>query len=178
MKPLERLSFWVTLFLILAVLGFIVGAASFRPDARAMPVGVSVVMLVVLVMVMIGEFSPRFAAIFDISLQSVAGEEAKEAEQYEEESPSDEVLIRDVPWGVAGLVFGSLLLFALAVLAFGFLIAVPLYILLFLRLYGGAGWVGSLGLAAGMTAAIYTLSVVLRADLYRGMVFGAGLPPF
>ena len=55
----------------------------------------------------------------------------------------------------------------------GFVVATPLYILLFLRLYGGAGWIGSAALAVGMTFAMVGISWLLRADLYPGILSGA-----
>lgn len=178
MRAFHRLSFYVTLLLMLGVIGAIWGASGFRAEARAVPVGVAVITLVVLLLILIGEFSPRFAAIFEISLESVAGAEGREAEELDPESQPDEVLLRDIPWRIAAIVFGSLIAFAVTILFFGFAVAIPLYVLLFLRLYGGAGWIRSIALAFGMTAVMILLSNVLRADLFRGLAFGAGMPPF
>ncbi|MFN0074444.1 MAG: hypothetical protein ACKVVP_23425, partial [Chloroflexota bacterium] len=88
------------------------------------------------------------------------------------------VLVSEIPWRIVGIVFGSLLLAALGVLALGFLFAIPIYVLLFLRLFGGAAWVGSALLAIGTTASLYALATLARLDLYKGVLFGAIMPPF
>jgi hypothetical protein len=180
----QRLSFWVTLLLILGMVAAIWGAFAFRADARAFPLGVAVITLVVLVIVLVGEFFPTVAGVFEISLEDVAGSEARAAEAMDEERPPERVLLRDVPWGIIGLVFGSLIVFAVGVLLVGFTIAAPIYVLLFLRLYGGAGWVGSTVLAVGVTGVMVALSTLMRVDLFPGVLSipglhdGAPLPPF
>ncbi|HEX3244672.1 MAG TPA: hypothetical protein VHX16_04640, partial [Chloroflexota bacterium] len=60
----------------------------------------------------------------------------------------------------------------------GFLVAIPLYVMLFLRLFGGAGWIGSALLAAGTTASLWALATLARLDMYSGVLFGANVPPF
>jgi hypothetical protein len=177
---LQRLSLWVTIVLIVAMLAAIWGATGFRAEARVFPLGVALITLLVLVVVLVGEFFPRFAALFEMSLEDVAGAEAREAE----EMGPERVLLRDVPWRTIGLVFGSLLVFAASVLLVGFTLSAPIYVLLFLRLYGGAGWLGSLALAIGATGVMLALSALMKVDLYPGVLSlpglkdGAPLPPF
>jgi hypothetical protein len=174
----QRLSLWVTILLIVAMLAAIGGAVGFRAEARAFPLGVAVITLLVLAIVLIGEFVPRVAALFEMSLEDVAGAEAREAEAMDEERPPERVMLRDVPWSTIGLVFGSLVVFTVSVLLVGFTISAPIYVLLFLRLYGGANWFGAAALAAGVTAVMIGLSALMRVDLYPGLLMGAPLPPF
>jgi hypothetical protein len=174
----NRLSFWVTALLILAMVGFIWGAFAFRADARIFPLAIAILTLVLLAITLLGEFFPRITAIFEFSLEGVAGSEAKEAEEFDEDAPPADVMVSDVPWKIVSLVFGTLVLYALGILFLGFAVATPIYLLLFLRLYGGASWIGSGLLAVGMTAAMVFLSSELHSELYPGMLFGAGLPPF
>ncbi|HEY0584450.1 MAG TPA: hypothetical protein VGE94_19865 [Chloroflexota bacterium] len=184
MRVHQRLSFWITLLLILGMVAAIWGAAGFRAEARAFPVGVATLTLVVLVIVLLGEFFPKVAGLFEISLEDVAGSEARAAEDMDDERPAERVLVRDVPWAIIGLVFGSLIVFAVCVLLIGFTIAAPIYVLLFLRLYGGAGWGGSAFLAAAVTGIMIGLSTLMRVDLFPGVLSipglhdGAPLPPF
>ena len=181
---LQRLSLWVTIVLIGAMLAAIWGAAGFRAEARVFPVGVAVITLLVLLIVLVGEFVPRVAALFEMSLEDVAGSEARAAEAMDAERPPERVLLRDVPWRTIGLVFGSLLVFALSVLLLGFTLTAPIYVLLFLRLYGGAGWLGSGLLAVGATGVMLALSALMKIELYPGVLSipglreGTPLPPF
>jgi hypothetical protein len=181
---LQRLSFWVTLGLIVAMVGAIWGAAGFRAEARVFPLAIASITLAVLAIALLGEFFPRIAGLFEITLEDVAGSEARGAEDIDAEQHPERVLLRDVPWRTVGLVFGSLLVFALSVLLIGFTIAAPIYVLLFLRLYGGASWTGSFLLAAGVTGVMLGLSALMKIDLYPGVLTipgfrdGAPLPPF
>jgi hypothetical protein len=75
-------------------------------------------------------------------------------------------------------VFGSLLLLSLLILLAGFFVAVPLFILVFLQLYGEASWKGAVVLAIGSTVAILALSSLIQTPLYSGVLFGAPVPPF
>ena len=178
MMALRRLSLWVTTLLIVAMLAAIWGATGLRAEARAFPIGVAVITLVVLLIVLIGEFVPRIAALFEMSLEDVAGAEARAAEAMDDERPPERVLLSDVPWWTIGLIFGSLVVFTVSVLLVGFTVSAPIYVLLFLRLYGGANWFGAAVLALGVTAVMLGLSGLMRVDLYPGVLRGAPLPPF
>lgn len=177
----RRVSTWVTVLLAGVVLAFVLGSLALQGPARSFPLGTSLATLAGLLLILAGEFSPRVRRLFEIQL---------EVEEIQTGTGSDgllpanqpvleeEVLLGDVPWRLVAMVFGSTLLYSLGVLLAGFTVATPLFVLLFLRLYGGAGWLGAAALAAGTTGAIVALSQVLRADLYAGVLWGAPLPPF
>lgn len=174
-KPFQTISFYATIVLFAFVLLLVVASFSLKADARVWPLTVGVPVLVLLAISLIGEFVPKVEKIFEVSWEGAAIEEGMEGG---ETGGPRKVLVSDIPWRIVGLVFGSLLLAAVGVLAVGFLVAIPIYVLLFLRLFGGASWLGSALLAAGTTASLWGLATLVRLDLYKGIAFGALMPPF
>jgi hypothetical protein len=174
-RPYQTISFYTTIVLFAFVLTLVIASFSLKADARVWPLTIGIPMLVLLAICLIGEFSPRIESMFEVSWEGAAVEEGME--EGEGGGPR-KVLVSDIPWRIVGIVFGSLVLAAVGVLMLGFLVAIPLYVLLFLRLFGGAGWLGSALLAAGTTASLWGLATLVRLDLYRGVAFGAGVPPF
>jgi hypothetical protein len=60
---------------------------------------------------------------------------------------------------------------ALAIYIIGFLISIPLFIMLYLK-RKGSGWLKSIIVAGVTTAFLYlAFEVALRVDLYRGLLF-------
>lgn len=67
--------------------------------------------------------------------------------------------------------FWLLLLVALLYL-FGFLLAIPIFLVLFLRGWAKQGWPQTLGLAAGISLAVYlSFELGFRITLYRGLIW-------
>jgi hypothetical protein len=174
-QPLKTLSFYMTLILFAFVLLLVVASFGLKADARVWPLVVGVPVLVLLLISLIGEFSPKVESLFEVSWEGAAVEEGMEEGQS---GGPRKVLVSEIPWRIVGIVFGSLLLAAVGVLAVGFLVAIPLYVLLFLRLFGGAGWIGAALLAIGTTASLWALAALVRLDMYSGVLFGASVPPF
>ena len=174
-RPYQTLSFYMTILLFAFVLTLVIASFGLKADARVWPLTIGIPVLILLVISLIGEFSSKVETMFEVSWEGAAVEEGME--EGEGGGPR-KVLVSDIPWRLVGIVFGSLLLAAVGVLALGFLVAIPLYVLLFLRLFGGAGWIGSALLAIGTTASLWALATLVRLDLYRGVIFGAGVPPF
>jgi hypothetical protein len=174
-RPYQLISFYVTIVLFAFVLTLVIASFSLKADARVWPLTIGIPVLVLLAISLIGEFSSKVESMFEVSWEGAAVEEGMEEGKT---GGPKKVLVSDIPWRLVGIVFGSLLLAAVGVLMLGFLVAIPLYVLLFLRLFGGAGWIGSALLAAGTTASLWALATLVRLDLYQGVIFGAGVPPF
>ncbi|MFN0073095.1 MAG: hypothetical protein ACKVVP_16545, partial [Chloroflexota bacterium] len=130
-KPFQTISFYATLVLFAFVLLLVVASFSLKADARVWPLTIGIPVLVLLVISLIGEFSPKVESMFEVSWEGAAVEEGME--EGASGGPR-KVLVSEIPWRIVGIVFGSLLLAALGVLALGFLFAIPIYVLLFLRL--------------------------------------------
>ena len=61
--------------------------------------------------------------------------------------------------------------FALAIYLLGFLISIPLFIILYLKRHG-TGWLKSIIIGAVTTAVLYSaFEIALKIDLYRGLLF-------
>lgn len=178
MRPWRGLSFWVSLLMAGWVFSVAVASLGLKPVARDFPLGVALVTLALLLTILAGEFSPRIQALFEVNWEGTDVEDGAEPEATGRAPAGRGVALGDVPWRLVGTVFGSLVAFGLGVLVAGFTVATPLFVLLFLRLYGGASWLGSAALAAGTTASMIGLTQVLRIELYPGILNGAQVPPF
>jgi hypothetical protein len=63
--------------------------------------------------------------------------------------------------------------FVLVTYLFGFLVAIPLLPLSFVRFRGHRGWLKSIAVAATAEASIYVIFVaIMQIDLYRGILLG------
>jgi hypothetical protein len=174
-QAFKTLSFYMTLILFAFVLLLVVASFGLKADARVWPLVVGIPVLILLAISLVGEFSPKVESMFEVTWEGAAVEEGME--EGESGGPR-KVLVSEIPWRIVGIVFGSLLLAAIGTLFLGFLIAIPLYVMLFLRLFGGAGWIGAALLAAGTTASLWALATLARLDMYGGVLFGSNVPPF
>jgi hypothetical protein len=68
--------------------------------------------------------------------------------------------------------------FFVLVFLFGFLIAIPIYLLLFLKLYGNIKWIKAATVALITWGAVYIFfEILLSEELFRGILFSAYVPP-
>ncbi len=189
-KPWQRVSFWVTIALAVFALTIALSSLGLKRDAKALPQLISFPLLVVLGLLLLGEFVPRVQSFFVISWLPTAtpgGEnldltEEQELErelvETEREETGGEVLLRDIPWRLVSLVFVGIVLYGVMVLAAGFIVAGLAFTMVFVKGFGGATWRGAALLGIGTVGTMYALALLLRADLYPGMLFGGKLPPF
>lgn len=71
-------------------------------------------------------------------------------------------------------IWGYLIGFVAVILLFGFWVAIPFFLIAFLRLEAKAGWPSTLSLGLGATAILYGLFVlVLRVSLHEGWLVQA-----
>ena len=146
--------------LLLITVGYLVTAYNYNPDARAVPAGVAWVMLVLVALDLVSR-THTSAGVTLMRWLNPAGDPAnqKDVKRYP-------VLkqIAAVAW-VGG--------FAAALVLIGILYAVPLYVFSSLFFQGRRSLPLCIGVSAAATAMIYLLfAVVLRLELYPGMLFG------
>lgn len=148
--------------LMVAILAAMVGvAAQYPPDSRFMPWVVGIPAIGLLLLQIAFDLHARRRPE-DGDTDSGAGEE-----------PAPGMLRREAAmWGFfVALVAGILL--------FGFLVAVPLFILAFLRVWARASWPLALGLVAAACVILYLVFVQgLNVALHRGFVTEALLERF
>lgn len=90
---------------------------------------------------------------------------------------ADEAAPDVAPWSKAAPVIAWLGAFCVLVLFIGFQLAIPLYMVLFLRRYGGASWPRCALAAFSVWALVFvTLDLLLKRSLFEGVLFGAILP--
>lgn len=90
---------------------------------------------------------------------------------------ADEAAPDVAPWSSAAPVIAWLGAFCVLVLLIGFQLAIPLYMVLFLRRYGGASWPRCLLAAVSVWVLVFvSLGLLLKRSLFEGVLFGGILP--
>jgi hypothetical protein len=148
-----RFNFAFTLIMLAILAGMALVAAQYPPDSRFMPwvVGIPAIALCLLQLGMDLRAARRSGRA---ELRSAA----------EEVDPPGTFRREAAMWGFfLGLVAGILL--------FGFLAAVPVFVLLFLRTWARASWPLALGLVAAASVVLYLVFVQgLNVALHQGFV--------
>lgn len=97
--------------------------------------------------------------------QEVAGKKDAQKKAKKVELSSQELRRREL------MAIGWLLAFLGLIVLTGFLVAIPIFILVFMRLYGREGWRLSLGLAVLLLIFVYMVfEIILGSDLYQGLI--------
>ena len=162
---------WVTVSLLAFILCFLLASLGYSPKERMIPLVIGVPTLLIGLLVLAGEKFPAIMKKFEVSLEDLVSEKASESGAVPAQRPV--ILTREAvgvsAWGT-GLFLGVYLV--------GFYIAIPLFLLLFLRIQGGIPWMKSLLFTVGTWLFIYALfNVLLSEELFTGMLFGAYVPP-
>lgn len=90
-------------------------------------------------------------------------------------APDDSVEV--APWDKAAPVVAWLGVFCVLVLLIGFLLTIPIYMVLFLRSFARLSWTRCAVAAVTVWALVYMgLELVLQRTLFEGVLFGAILP--
>ena len=90
-------------------------------------------------------------------------------------APEDTVEV--APWSKAAPVVAWLGVFCVLVLLIGFLLTIPIYMVVFLRSFAKLSWQRCVVAAVTVWALVYvSLELVLHRTLFEGVLFGAILP--
>ena len=151
-----RFNFAFTLVMLAILAGMVLVAAQYPPDSRFMPwvVGIPAIALCLLQLGM------------DLRAARRPGKAAPHpgAEDLGEGEPPGTLRREAAMWGFFLALVGGILLF-------GFLVAVPLFVLVFLRLWARASWPLALGLVAAASVVLYLVFVKgLNVALHQGFV--------
>ena len=165
-------SFFVTIVLLIFLLIFLGLALSYGPKERLIPLGVLVPCIVLAVILLLGEKYPKLIKLFDLKSNMLT--------QTHFKKPSDaENTTKPIGWDnkILSICLWSTGFFVLVFL-FGFLIAIPIYLLLFLKLYGNIKWIKAATVALITWGAVYIFfEILLSEELFRGILFSAYVPP-
>ena len=148
--PLGRI-FLSALFLAIAVLLFVL-TLSLGPTARLVPVAVVVPTIILLLLQLCFDLFPQFSETVDSYLHlRLHGVEKLRAQGSITKSQNNQALGSVLVW------FGAA---PLLIYLFGFMLATPLYTIIFLRFHAREGWTTSLAIGTAISAVISLLLVL------------------
>ena len=146
-------------------------AFSYFPKARLVPLMVGIPTLVLALLSLIGEAFPKLLRSLDVNPRGFGGGKLGNEIRLEKKLEMEltrRVLIQSV-WLIG--------FFALIYLV-GFLISIPVFAILFLRIHGKVGWVETLAIAAITWGFIFAMfETFMKVALFKGVLFGAIVPP-
>ncbi len=166
MRFYRKGSFLFTLLIFMFFLLLFFLSFNYDEQTRLTPLVVLIPGLIMTLFVLIGEFFPKLLSRMEVNLISLKQEGEKT------EAP---LSIATKLVGRKGLliVTGWLTAFCILVFLFGFFIAIPITLFLFLTLFGGQSWLKSLAITAACWAFIYVVfNFLFEYELFRGIVFG------
>ena len=157
--------------LLVYALVIVITSLGYPADDGLIPIIIGVATIAIGILVIINEVKPTLLSSFDVGLVEFA-EGGRNEENGYQESRGTETGKR--------LTIISLWLIGFFVLIFlvGFIISVGLFMLVFLKIYGKFGWIITVAetvVMLGFTYAIFEL--LLKAELFPGILFGVLLPP-
>lgn len=165
MKSEEKVFTFFLLFIVVMMMALTFG---YRPGAKLVPMLVGVCTLVLLVSLSLMIVFPRFASQYQkFEGKSLLYLKAKESEKsnvgMKEAEETDRKKERSV--------VGWLLFLAASTYLFGFFIAIPLFLFLFLRFWAHESWVLSLTMSGIILGAVFFIfAYVLNVPLHQGIV--------
>ncbi|MFC2009862.1 tripartite tricarboxylate transporter TctB family protein [Chloroflexota bacterium] len=169
MKLKIKGSIWFTMLLVATVLLFVALSFGYSEKARQIPllIGIPTVMLGILLLV--SERFPKLIAIFNIDLgdSKVAGDDKITSD----EKQTQKKVIHFMGW------LGA---YVIMVLLVGFLVAAPIITFLYLKYTAHISWIKTLLFTVIVVGIIEyaAFEFLMKADMFKGILFGAVLPPF
>jgi hypothetical protein len=172
MKTSRKESVWVTLFLLLFCLVFVLVSFTYKLKERFIPLSVGIAGLILAALLLLGRRFPKLISKFDFSMvDNFLQKDPKTArtKALNDEQHTNRKLMEIYAWTIG---------FLILIYLFGFLIAIPVFMLAFLRINGHIPWSKTIAVSAVTWALIYALfEMMLKAELFRGLLFDAYVPP-
>lgn len=168
MRLNDRTFFTLAVFVL--VLGFLVLSLDYQPRARLVPLIIAVPTLLLTLLQLLIDMVPAVARRFSFLLEyDLFGIDTRRAAEPSEETGSSSAVYR------RELNFAAWLLLLMALIYFlGYLVAIPLFLILFLRLRSSESWPMTLSITAVTWAFVYVVFiVVMGAPLHEGVVWKA-----
>ena len=154
-------EFWAAMLVLALSVGFLLWAKTYPPTAGTVPVLVAWATIVLSIIDAVSQFETPFGRWVR---RLVTAEKIVEWKmEGDEDAPLTRIFLA-VAWVFAYLA---------ALFLIGFMIATPIYVLLYMLIHGGRSLRDSALAAAGTTLTIWLTFVVLfRYPLYPGVLFG------
>ncbi len=154
-----------SLVLLVVAVFYCVASFQYSPSARAMPLGVATLALVLVLVDLISLGEGRISRIIRRIFQGsgapapVPGLDGQAGQRF---PPARELAA-----------FGWIIAFLLLAIALGFYIAIPIYVTAYLRFYGGKSVLVAAATGLGLVAALYGMfELLLGYEVFEGLVFG------
>jgi len=166
-------SFWLNIIFLIVLLIAMIGSFNYSERARLIPLVICIGVSLLIVIVLIGERYPTLIRSFDSSLADVSRGTSKGKLLSQSATRSEQVMLRK-----ALIICAWLVGFFVLIYLTGFLIAVPIAVLTFLKIWGRVPWVKTIVITAVTWGFIYSLfEVIMKVDLFEGILFGGVSPP-
>jgi hypothetical protein len=162
------------MLLLVVPLVIIFGRYGFHEKARAIPLLAGIATLILGIIALIGEAIPRIGKKFESDLFTLDNGEVKnepdpEVEKVKSPDPTKQIL------GCLALLVGFFIMIWLA----GFLLAVPVFVFLFLMIFAQARLVNAVLITLVTEAFVFVVFQYLMGfELFGGILFGEIPPPF
>ena len=160
MKAQSKDTLYFTLLLLVFTLIIIFMSLDYDRETRLMPLLIGIPTFLLIVLQILFQFYPNLQRLFEIDIFSPAGT-AKEEKRLREKK--------------GRLLFPVLLVFSyfILLLLLGFLVATPIYLLVFFRWQGKLSWLKCIAAAGLVWLLLYLVfSVGMKFILFEGLFFG------
>ncbi len=176
---LRKGEFWFCVVMIALVAGFVIGSFTYSPTARLFPLLVGIPTLLLLGVIAAGTKYKQLLAPFDETYVVSKKDKGKAAAIVEPAAQVPSGTREDnKSLGNVSRLIGWMVFFFALIFFFGFYIAVPVFVLGFLRFRARQNWRKSIIFAAVMGTLLYvSYETLMRVDLFQGIIFGDNLPP-
>ena len=153
MKTEERLF---TIFLLVLALLMAILSVRFSPGPRTLPLIAGICTSAMIVLLIVMAFSPKIASWYQKF-------EKKPILTGEDEKSEEKKRMRSVVGWFSGCMAG--------IYFFGYLVTIPLYLFVFLKIKEREGWLLSLSLSAVVLGVVYFVFIyLLRIPLHKGIL--------
>lgn len=158
-----------TYFLLSVVCFMLLLSINLRTASRKIPIAIGICTLILMIILTLMTLSSRFASWYhkmeSSSSKPFTGMGNSEKDTDEKTDPS-KIRKRELS------IVGWLVFLTAATYIFGFLVAVPLFLLLFLKLWGKEGWVLSISVSGTVLGVIFFIfSYILQIPFHEGILF-------
>lgn len=146
----------------------------YRSGAKLVPLFIGILALALMLFLCAMAISPRFASWYQkLEKNSLTSLKATSLEaKIKDIGDLEEKVDQRAVEKKEKIIVGWLLFLTAAVYALGFLVAIPLFLFLFLKIWGKEGWVLTLTLSGTVSVIIYFIfDFILKIPFHEGIIF-------
>ena len=169
MRIQNKGRFLFTAALLVLMLVVIAFSFQYRPGARQLPLLFAIPTAALCILMLFAERYPSLVSWFDVSLTDLVSKDSSKYKEKEEK-------VSTARGGAASTFFWIFGCF-ISIVLIGFLISVPIFTFLYTKIQWRVAWLKALAVTVLMFIVIYYgFNVLMYADLFPGILFGAIAP--